>query len=484
MAAAILAIKKKQERRKANKAKQGDEAGRGAPATASDEDERGMEAWVTESRAGLAWSRFWSQTDLDERFWSYQSLASAIYWGNYCQVSVACLIVGNFLCTIFQMTADPRELWYSDEMYYISCFFNVCFLFELILNLYGHWFWKFWWSPGCTWNWFDAFVVTLGMLDVLKTPMPGFLSLLRNMRAFRVFRLFKRIKALNQILKALGRAVAGVSSAFVVITIVMSIYAILGVAFFKDIGINGTITIEYGDYDGWHAHEIDGYSSRGIPFGEEYFGNFARALFTMFQMLLGDSWSEVVGRILLWAQNGDYPLMGSFLGVLYLVTFMIVNAVILTNVVVAVLLEKVIDDGGEEDEMTPPLAVEGEGEGEGEGRRVGGIDAASPVPPDATVGSAAKHEEHDKKNRKKSKRGSSHGSGSVAQVAPLVVMDPVSSFGAPSTLVEMLAGLTSDVGEMSRQLTAVQSEMAEMRHEQQLEQQKLTGKMDQLLSTR
>jgi hypothetical protein len=33
--------------------------------------------------------------------------------------------------------------------------------------------------------------------------------------------------------------------------------------------------------------------------------------------------------------------MGSFLGVLYLVTFMIVNAVILTNVVVAVLLEKV-----------------------------------------------------------------------------------------------------------------------------------------------
>ena len=48
--------------------------------------------------------------------------------------------------------------------------------------MYGHWFWKFWWSPGCTWNWFDAFVVTLGMLDVLKTPMPGFLSLLGGHR--------------------------------------------------------------------------------------------------------------------------------------------------------------------------------------------------------------------------------------------------------------------------------------------------------------
>ena len=38
----------------------------------------------------------------------------------------------------------------------------------------------------------------------------------------------------------------------------------------------GVISVEYGDYDGWHVLEMDGYSGRGIPFGEEYFGNFAR----------------------------------------------------------------------------------------------------------------------------------------------------------------------------------------------------------------
>lgn len=37
-------------------------------------------------------------------------------------------------------------------------------------------------------------------------------------------------------------------------------------------------------------------SPRGLSFGEEYFGTFTKALYTLFQLLLGDSWSEVVTR--------------------------------------------------------------------------------------------------------------------------------------------------------------------------------------------
>lgn len=190
------------------------------------------------------------------------------------------------------------------------------------------------------------------MLDVAQTDL-GPLTLVRNLRAFRVFRLFKRIKALRKILEAITRSVAGVSSAMVVITIVMSIYAILGVAFFKDLGADGSIRIQYstrilkppvggcakalltfplmprgryGSYSldesgnltsgsDWHVHDIDGYSARGIPFGEEYFGNFGRALYTCFQLLLGDSWSEVVGKQLIWGEH-EY---GPVIGVLYMV---------------------------------------------------------------------------------------------------------------------------------------------------------------------
>ena len=94
---------------------------------------------------------------------------------------------------------------------------------------------------------FDVVVVTLGMLGVCGA-LEGALTQLRNMRAFRVFRLFKRVKSLNKILVALGRAIPGVSNAFAVIVLVMSIFAILGVAFFREIGASGTITYQYDAY--------------------------------------------------------------------------------------------------------------------------------------------------------------------------------------------------------------------------------------------
>ena len=60
--------------------------------------------------------------------------------------------------------------------------------------------------------------------------------------------------------------------------LIMYIYAILGVSFFRAIGTNGTITMQWGSLDGWHTVELDATTDRGIPFGEEYFGNFGRAL--------------------------------------------------------------------------------------------------------------------------------------------------------------------------------------------------------------
>ena len=81
--------------------------------------------------------------------------------------------------------------------------------------------------------------------------LPGPLSLLRLMRAFRVFRLFKRVKSLNKIIVSLGKAIPGVMNAFLIMLIVMCIYAILGVEFFK---YEGTRCIQ---------HMIDAGRSRG-----------------------------------------------------------------------------------------------------------------------------------------------------------------------------------------------------------------------------
>merc|ERR1719502_1479634 len=101
--------------------------------------------------------------------------------------------------------------------------------------MYAFWFWTFWKNA---WNVFDFFVVSIGLLTTFKVP--------RMMRAFRVFRLFKRIKSLNKIIVSLGKAVPGVVNAFVILFIVMCIYAILAVDFFKGYGKGGWIVNEDG----------------------------------------------------------------------------------------------------------------------------------------------------------------------------------------------------------------------------------------------
>ena len=231
----------------------------------------------------------------------------------------------------------------------------------------------FWTGASWSWNVFDFVVVSIGLLGYIEMAlggiitMPAWLSKLRLMRAFRVFRLFKRVKSLNDIIKALGRAIPGMMNAFLIMLIVMCIYAILGVEFFKYYGTCkgpsaeddvlyddnanfpiGLDLLDDGEFDncgggGPSASSPQGIvlDSRGVPFGDAYFGNFGKSLYTLFQVLTGDSWSEAIGR----------PLMTyTPSSVIFFVSFILVNPVILINVVVAVLLEKMVSDEDDEEE--------------------------------------------------------------------------------------------------------------------------------------
>ena len=228
------------------------------------------------------------------------------------------------------------------------------FLVELCINLYCHWFRKFW----TVWNAFDLLVVVVGMLSVARVDLPGPLSLLRMVRAFRVFRLFKRIESLNKIMVSLVHAIPGIINSALIMVLVMCIYAILGVQvrkalrilaasepenklevgraasgslpqnpdppsqcahsfcpqhppppppgappfppppppplaqFFGKFGLSGT-------YTNADNVTISSISSRELKYGDEYFGTFSASLLTTFQVLTGESWSEVIARPIL-----------------------------------------------------------------------------------------------------------------------------------------------------------------------------------------
>lgn len=278
-----------------------------------------------------------AESPVVQGFFSRQDVARQYYHRTCTQVGVAILIGTNFLANILQKEIDPDDDQYPVFFAFLEDFFNILFLSELLLNMYGHWWYQFWRDA---WNWFDFVVVSIGIILMMRLPLPSAFNLLRTMRAFRVFRLFKRVKSLNKIVVAIFLSIPGVANAFLILAIVVAIYAILGVEFFKDVGEGCQTPPKYRD--------------PGTCIGREYFGTFSKALFSFFQVMTGDSWAEAIARPVIWSFSPVKTAGSAF----YFVSFVVVTSMVLVNVVVAVLLDKMVDpeidiegiDNGEEEE--------------------------------------------------------------------------------------------------------------------------------------
>lgn len=269
-----------------------------------------------------------------------------IYHNKFVAGFVAFCIVGNFVINILEKQIDPdtSNLQYGSLWSAADYFFNIVFVFELIGNMwtYGGPAKRFWHDG---WNVFDTIIVTVGVLTMVNILGPP-LDKLKLMRAFRVFRLFKRVESLNKIIVALLNSIPGVINAFVVMLVFFCIYAILAVELFRDFGKGGHYET-HNSVDG-SVVNVDSVSGRGYILGIEYYGTFMRALYTLFQVMTGESWSEAVARPLIFGlYKNDAIVVGIFF-----VSFIILTQIVLINVVVAVLLEKFVSsepDASEED---------------------------------------------------------------------------------------------------------------------------------------
>jgi hypothetical protein len=210
----------------------------------------------------------------------------------------------------------------------INIFFNIIFLVELLVNLYGRWWCEFW---GSNWNRFDFTVVSVGVIDLAWTDMPAQLRLIRMLRAFRVFRLFNKVESMRRIIESIAHAVPGVLNAFLINFILICIYAVLSVDFFSEI---------YNDcgLDGFEGPSSAS-TGRDKCWGFDYYGSFSKALYTMFQVLTGDSWSEAGARPALdyFMEKNDVVYIA--ITYLFFYSFVMINSFVLLNVVVAVLMD-------------------------------------------------------------------------------------------------------------------------------------------------
>ena len=142
----------------------------------------------------------------------------------------------------------------------------------------------------------------------------------------------------------------------------MMIFAIVAVELFRDFGVDGEYTTvqTYGVGDArwgqgkdmsWSLDHpfventtvISAMTPRGYHYGQEYYGTFFRSLYTLFQVLTGESWSEAVVRPLLFGYTSNAVTVGVFFTV-----YILLMQVVLQNVVVAVLLDKFVEDPDED----------------------------------------------------------------------------------------------------------------------------------------
>jgi len=237
----------------------------------------------------------------------HQSGIHDFYYKDSTQIFVAFLIFLNFVCSVLRATGLNGKNEDSKIAFkVIEILFCILFTIELCINLWANWFIQFWYD---SWNVFDFIIVLISNLSLSLEALPGF-GILRVFRAFRVFRLFKRIDSLRSIVEGVIKSLPGVLHAFGILVLIMSIWAIMGVELFDS---------------------------------DVYFKSFFPAVFTMFQIVTLDNWSEIARELI---------VEQSLTATIFFITYVFLGSIVMINVVIAVLLENFLNRTSTDEEFS------------------------------------------------------------------------------------------------------------------------------------
>ncbi|MEV4382868.1 ion transporter [Streptosporangium sp. NPDC049644] len=172
------------------------------------------------------------------------------------------------------------------------------FVAELAVKLYAQGP-RFFRNP---WNLYDAAIVTASLL-----PTAGGLSVLRALRILRALRLISVVPSLRRVVTALLTAVPGMTSIVLLLGLVLYVAAVMGTKLY-------------------HAT------------APEYFGDLPTSLFTLFQMMTGDAWSDITREVM-----DEHPEAWVFF-----VAFMLVCTFVVLNLFIAVVVSAMEEEHAEE----------------------------------------------------------------------------------------------------------------------------------------
>lgn len=201
------------------------------------------------------------------------------------------VIVFNAICLGIDTDSAFHARW-GNLLGAIDLLVTGIFLAEISLKLYADR--SAFWKDG--WNVFDFAVVALSlvMLGTQYTVLRVF-RLLRIVRVLRVFRLFGVVPAMRRVVDALFKAIPGMSAIIAVLLLLFYVAAVITTDLFGE----------------------------DAP---QFFGSIGASGFTLFQIMTGDGWSDVVRSL--------HPMAW-----LFFIPFIVLTSFAVLNLFIAVIVD-------------------------------------------------------------------------------------------------------------------------------------------------
>ncbi|WP_214409089.1 ion transporter [Sphaerisporangium fuscum] len=208
-------------------------------------------------------------------------------------------------------TSPPAVASFGTVLHVVDHAALYIFVAELLAKMYVYRL-RFALDP---WNLFDTVIVAVSFL-----PTAGGLSVLRALRILRALRLISVVPSLRRVVSALLTAIPGMTSIGVLLALVLYVAAVM-------------------------ATKLYGETSPG------YFGDLPTSLFTLFQTMTGDGWSDINREIM-----ERHPSAWVFFVVFVLIcTFVVLNLFI--AVVVSAMEEEQQRERGDAGGVAAELAA-------------------------------------------------------------------------------------------------------------------------------
>ncbi|XP_057660009.1 voltage-dependent calcium channel type A subunit alpha-1 isoform X44 [Diorhabda carinulata] len=227
-------------------------------------------------------------------------------WFYWC---VIVLVLFNTICVAVEFHGQPQ--WLTNFLYYTEFIFLGLFMTEMFIKMYAL-------GPRIyfesAFNRFDCVVITGSIFEVIWSELKGGsfgLSVLRALRLLRIFKVTKYWSSLRNLVISLLNSMRSIISLLFLLFLFILIFALLGMQLF-----GGQFNFE-----------------AGTP--NANFNTFPIALLTVFQILTGEDWNEVM-------YNGINALGGPNVAMiysLYFIVLMLFGNYTLLNVFLAIAVD-------------------------------------------------------------------------------------------------------------------------------------------------